>query len=64
MQAGFWRRHRWLKWVGGGLLAALAVLTGAVLVVAAPGGADVARLHRAGVARITFMRAWSWTVFI
>jgi hypothetical protein len=34
MQAGFWRRHRWLKWIGGGLLAAFAVLTGAVLVLA------------------------------
>jgi hypothetical protein len=34
MQAGFWRRHRWLKWIGGGLLAAFAVLTGTVLVLA------------------------------
>ncbi|HEV2485638.1 MAG TPA: AsmA-like C-terminal region-containing protein [Terracidiphilus sp.] len=34
MQAGIWRRHRWLKWIGGGLLAAFAVLTGAVLVLA------------------------------
>jgi hypothetical protein len=34
MQAGFWRRHRWLKWVGGGLLVAFAVLTGAVLTLA------------------------------
>ncbi|HZL51336.1 MAG TPA: hypothetical protein VFC37_10350, partial [Terracidiphilus sp.] len=34
MQAGFWCRHRWLKWVGGGLLVAFAVLTGAVLMLA------------------------------
>src|ERR1035441_5896534 len=34
MQAGFWRRHRWLKCVGGGLLVAFAVLTGAVLTLA------------------------------
>ena len=33
-QAGFWRRHRWLKWAGGGLLAVLAALAGVVLVVA------------------------------
>lgn len=34
MQAGFWRRHRWLKWVGGGLLVVFAALTGAVLTLA------------------------------
>ena len=34
MEAGFWRRHRWLKWIGGGLLVAFAVLTGVVLMLA------------------------------
>lgn len=33
-RTGFRRRHRWLKWVVGGLLAVLAALAGAVLVVA------------------------------
>jgi len=34
MRAGFWRRHRWLKWICGGPVVALAALTGVVLVLA------------------------------
>jgi hypothetical protein len=33
-RAGFWRRHRWLTWTGGFLLAVLAAMAGAVLVLA------------------------------
>ncbi len=33
-RASFWRRHRLLVWIGGGLLVALAVLAGVVLVLA------------------------------
>lgn len=33
-RTGFWRRHRWLLWIGCGSLAALGVLTGVVLVLA------------------------------
>ena len=32
-RAGFWRRNRWLKWVGCGLLAAVAVVAVVVAVV-------------------------------
>jgi len=31
-EAGFWRRNRWLKWVGGGLVVALAALAAVVAV--------------------------------
>ena len=34
MQTGFWRRHRWLMWIGGGLLAAAMAVAGVVLVLA------------------------------
>jgi hypothetical protein len=33
-RAGYWRRHRWLKWFGGLALTALVVLTGVVLMLA------------------------------
>jgi hypothetical protein len=32
VKEGFWRRHRWVKWIAGGLLLALAVVAGVVAV--------------------------------
>ena len=33
-QAGFWKRHRWVRWTCFGLLAALAMIAGAVVIMA------------------------------